>query len=76
MVNPNRKTVTVAMDRGFFDNIFEPGRKATQEKFGLTNLSQKDFFKMMKNSGMKMNVPLKSIGGINEFPKTRKRKKR
>ena len=41
------------VDSKFFDRVFEPARKKTQEKLGISNLSQANFTKMLRKSGFK-----------------------
>lgn len=48
---------TMAVDKNFFENIFEPERKKLQKQLGLNNLSQPDFSKMIE--GLKIKAPKK-----------------
>ena len=56
MVN---KKVIIAVDRNFFDNVFENQRKKRQFELGILNLSQTNFTKMIK--GFKLKVPKQKI---------------
>lgn len=71
-----RDFVTMNVDKGFFDNLFEPARRKTQEDLGLQRLGQKDFSALIFKSGIKFDIKMKDLGGINELPKINKRKKR
>lgn len=42
------KKVVLAVDKNFFNNLFEIERKKMQDKIGITNLSQANFTKMIK----------------------------
>jgi hypothetical protein len=37
------KGVIICVDKKYFENVFEPGRKALQQKFKLANFSQKNY---------------------------------
>ncbi len=76
MANLKRKVVTVNVDKMFFDNIFEPARKRTQEQLGISNLGQAKFTKMIERSGMSLDIKLKNMGVGNVIKPNNKRKKR
>lgn len=53
------KKVTIAVDRKFFNKVFEAKRKETQNKLGVINLSQVNFTKMIdviKIKPLKLNL--------------------
>jgi len=75
MVCKKRKVVSLAVDQSFFDDLFEPARKKAQKAMGLERLSQGNFTKMLKHSGLKLDLKIKSLG-VNYVPKKNKRKKR
>ena len=61
-----RKTTFMQVDPGFFDELFEPARKRTMEKLGITRLGQREFSKMIFRSGIKFDIklnipPLKNV---------------
>ena len=76
MGNLKRKTVTINVDKMFFDNVFEPSRTKAQKQLGINNLTQPKFTKMMERSGFKMDLKLNDIGVTNGIKTNRKRKKR
>lgn len=71
-----RDSVTMNVDKQFFDEMFEPARKNVQNQLGLDRLGQKQFTKMLFKSNMKLDLKIKPMGGIDGFKKLRKRKKR
>lgn len=72
----NRDFVTMNVDKLFFDNLFEPARIKKQKELGLDRLTQKQFTGMLFKSGMKLDIKIKDLGGINDLQKFNKRKKR
>lgn len=58
-----RNITTTAVDKKFFDNVFEKERKKVQEKLGLNNLSQANFTKMIK--GFKIRQPKQNLSQVN-----------
>lgn len=58
-----RKIRTLAVDKKFFNDIFEKERKKMQDKIGLGNLSQTNFSKMIK--GLKIKQPKQNLSQIN-----------
>ncbi len=61
-----RKIASMQVDTEFFDQLFEPARKRTMKKLGLSKLSQREFSQMIFKSGinfdMKLNIrPLKNV---------------
>jgi len=57
------KKVLVAVDRKFFNNVFEMERRKMQEKIGVINLSQANFTKMIK--GFKIKEPRQDLSQFN-----------
>jgi len=57
------KKVLLAVDRKFFNNVFEIQRKKMQEKIGVINLSQANFTKMIK--GFKIREPKQDLSQFN-----------
>ena len=57
----------IAVDKKFFDHVYEPQRKKLQKQLGLGNLSQGNFTRMIK--GFKI-IPVKI-----ETPKKKGRKR-
>lgn len=57
------KKVLLAVDRKFFDNVFEMERRRMQEKIGVINLSQANFTKMIK--GFKIRKPRQDLSQFN-----------
>jgi len=64
------KKVLVAVDRKFFNNVFEMERRRMQEKIGVINLSQANFTKMIK--GFKIKQPKQNLSQFN--PKVRRKR--
>ena len=60
--------VSLLVDKGFFDNVFEPSRKNAEKQIG-SKVSQAKFTKMLNSSGISLDLKL---GGLN----VSKRKKR
>ncbi len=58
-----RKIRTLAVDKNFFNDIFEKERVKMQEKIGLGNLSQTNFSKMIK--GLKIKQPKQNLSQVN-----------
>jgi len=67
------RKVTIAVDRKFFDNIFEHQRKKLQKQLGVMNLSQANFTKMIKGFELikpkreKLNLKINKRGKNNDF---------
>ena len=59
-----QKKVVIAVDKKFFDNIFEKKRKEMQNKIGIKNLSQSNFTKLIK--GFELNIPKQVPPKINK----------
>ena len=60
MVNTKvRKITTIAVDKQFFNNVFDKQRKKLQEQLGVMNLSQANFSKMIQ--GFKLKIPDKDL---------------
>ena len=53
------KKKTIAVDKKFFETIFEQERTKLQLRLGIGNLSQTNFTKMIKGFKMKKIKPLK-----------------
>ncbi len=53
-----RKTTFMQVDPGFFDELFEPARRRTMKKLGITKLGQREFSKMIFRSGIKFDIKL------------------
>ncbi|MHA1201364.1 MAG: hypothetical protein ACTSQ4_02430 [Candidatus Heimdallarchaeaceae archaeon] len=51
----NRDKVIIAVDRRFFEKVFEPPRQKLEKKLGM-NISQQNFTKMLSNSGFKIKT--------------------
>lgn len=49
---------TIAVDKSFFDNVFEPGRKKMQKQMKLSNLSQTDFTRILSKNKFSMDFNL------------------
>ena len=57
------KKTLIAVDKVFFDKVFEKGRKKMQEKIGVINLSQANFTKMIM--GFKIRQPKQDFSHFN-----------
>jgi hypothetical protein len=68
MARSKRNKVSMSVDKGFFDNIFEPARKKAEKQIG-TKVTQAKFTAMLKNSGLSLDLRL---GGL-DVPKRKKR---
>ncbi len=53
-----RKTTFMSVDADFFDQVFEPARKRTMDKLGISKLGQREFSQMIFKSGMKFDIKL------------------
>ncbi len=53
-----RKTTFMSVDVDFFDELFEPARKRTMKKLGVSKLGQREFSKMLLKSGMSFDIKL------------------
>ncbi len=53
-----RKTTFMSVDVDFFDELFEPARKRTMKKLGISKLGQREFSKMILKSGIKFDIKL------------------
>lgn len=58
-----RKIKTLAVDINFFKEYFEKERVKTQNKLGISNLSQVNFTKMIK--GFKIKQPKQNLSQVN-----------
>ena len=47
-----KKLVSLAVDKDFFDDIFERDRKKTMKQMGLNQLSQRQFTSMMRKNNI------------------------
>ncbi len=57
------KKALIAVDKVFFDKVFEKERRRMQEKIGVINLSQANFTKMIK--GFKIKEPKQDLSQFN-----------
>lgn len=57
------KKTLIAVDKVFFDNVFEKGRRKMQKKIGVINLSQANFTKMIK--GFEIREPKQDFSQFN-----------
>ena len=57
-----RTVKTIAVDKKFFENIFEQQRKKLQLQLGIQNLSQANFTKMIK--GLDIIKPKQNVSNI------------
>ena len=48
----------MSVDVDFFDKVFEPARKRTMEKLGITKLGQREFSQMIFKSGINFDIKL------------------
>ncbi len=53
-----RKITFMSVDADFFDKVFEPARKRTMNKLGISRLGQREFSQMIFESGMKFDIKL------------------
>lgn len=53
-----RKTTFMQVDVDFFDQLFEPARKRTMKKLGISKLGQREFSKMIFKSGVNFDIKL------------------
>lgn len=65
-----RDIVTMIVDRGFFDDVFEPSRKKLEKQLG-ARVTQKSFTQMLKKNKVNLNINLK---GFNKNVKKKNRK--
>ena len=65
------RKVTIAVDKRFFENVFEKGRKKMQKQLGVTNLSQANFTKMIRE--LKLDHPQNKIPKFKLKNKVRKK---
>lgn len=54
------KSTFMQVDNGFFDELFEPARRRTMKKLGITKLGQREFSEMIFKSGIKFDIKLNS----------------
>jgi hypothetical protein len=59
MANRHRDHVSIKVDRGYFDNCFEPNRKMLENKLGV-KLTQSKFTAILNRSGAKIKYPRNS----------------
>ena len=67
-----RKTTFMSVDVDFFDQVFEPARRKTMKKLGISRLGQREFSQMIFKSGMKFDIKL-NIKPLRNVKKTIKR---
>jgi len=53
-----RKTTFMSVDVDFFDKLFEPARKRTMERLGVSKLGQREFSRMILKSGVNFDIKL------------------
>ena len=54
-----RKSVTIQVDKNFFENIFEPERKKLQNQLGMHKFTQSNFTSYLERAGLKLKYKMK-----------------